>query len=664
MADQGTGIDYRRICVTCNRVVAAIREAHALPPIQPPIQSQRSVPQARRKTHDNILMAIPVMQAALQKYGVIQKARHVDLQRDIGLQEQISNLSQKTKNVAEKAQTLEQVVATLEVRQHQTQAPVSAPQAALAKENIDEQMSEVKVLADGIVHKFQDKAEALEQIVTRLEEHQRRAVATPINAVMFEQKIHDKMSAVKLLAEGLVENLNILEQKEGRVAPVQRGLEYPLASAELETQHQHMTLEAQQWKAKHEDQICQMQDLMLRYEELARAHDSQAARARELEVGHKTLQEQVERLTQQNVAHQESIQTLAPAADDAKCRELELHEVVLQAKGEAQQWQDLHQRAQAQYESAMLELQQSQLAGQQAVQEANMHRQELLSKQAELVQMNALNTKVRELENLVAKKQQEVDSLSQQLRETKSGQAAPTQEEVGEGATFGSLMDEIAALSAKVSQNLKDGPPKSLRSGSPPKSLRTGSPAKEQVPGKETASPTHFPDLAVSLSRAIKASSPLRERGNSASPLRDNSLTAAVAAREAGPSSLEANSSRLFPISAIGATPSPSKVLYTPAGFSGGNRASAPPQLAYPTVATSQAAPAYTYRSVSAPKAKSASFPMPRTMSGEGKSASIISISRTVSGEAGAATETSKGYRTLALRTVAAASPATTVSAI
>jgi len=696
MADQGTGIDYRRICVTCNRVVAAIREAHALPPIQPPIQSQRSVPQARRKTHDNILMAIPVMQAALQKYGVIQKARHVDLQRDIGLQEQISNLSQKTKNVAEKAQTLEQVVATLEVRQHQTQAPVSAPQAALAKENIDEQMSEVKVLADGIVHKFQDKAEALEQIVTRLEEHQRRAVATPINAVMFEQKIHDKMSAVKLLAEGLVENLNILEQKEGRVAPVQRGLEYPLASAELETQHQHMTLEAQQWKAKHEDQICQMQDLMLRYEELARAHDSQAARARELEVGHKTLQEQVERLTQQNVAHQESIQTLAPAADDAKCRELELHEVVLQAKGEAQQWQDLHQRAQAQYESAMLELQQSQLAGQQAAQDADTHRQELLSKQAELVQMSTLRSKVMQLENLVADKQQEVDRLSQQLRGAQAGhaekqqevdrlnqqlrgaqagqpapkqeiaqagKAAPKQEnveatrdlqeivEIGkaapkqeavEGTTLGSVIEEIA----KLKQSLRVSSPKSMRTISPPKS----SSFKEQTSPVSAAS-SFKGYLVKGSSYKGSASPPPSELVVNSAP------TVASLVRTASPPTSE----RV--VTSVPTLASPVAVEHvnpanTVAGLDAA-RSSPTARVRYSPAASARAtAPAATNARATA----SSQFPYPTTAAALQASAAYtqVSLPRAV----GAAMEIPMSYQTLAPQTAAPAFPSKSISAI
>mmetsp|Transcript_154620 Transcript_154620/g.296802 ORF Transcript_154620/g.296802 Transcript_154620/m.296802 type:complete len:255 (+) Transcript_154620:1-765(+) len=204
-----------------------------------------------------------------------------------------------------------------------------------------------------------------------------------------------------------------------------------------------------------------------------------------------------------------------------------------------------------------------------------------------------------ELESLVAEKQQEVDWLNQQLKETQAGREEPKQE-IGEEDTFGLVTDKIAALS-----QILDSAPTSLRTESAPKSsylIMEQEAAKEQAPAKETASPPRLSFGAIPIQGPphTTASPLISGRVNSAPALSSPvavepvssliSVKALVAAYEAGNSSPPAITSRALHSPAISARATPSRVLYSPAISA---RSTAPPQFVYPKVATSQASAAY-----------------------------------------------------------------------
>jgi len=400
-------------------------------------------------------------------------------------------------------------------------------------ERIQVKISAVNSLAEGLAHnlailekqkgrgapgvcdeQIQVKMSAVNSLAEGLVDNLSRLEKQNGGAEVFDANVHGKMYAMRSLAAGLVDNLTILEKQKGENVPGQQRFEHSSTVRELQTKHQQMT-----------------SDLMLKYQEVTRAHDSQAARAKEMENSNVRLQQQVELLTQQKNALQENLQSLArqvPVAS-ATCNasEGELHEALRalrQARGEVQQWQEQHQQAhgnaqmlKAQYENTMLELQQSQLVGQQAsalhqqaVEEADKHRQELLlMKESETMQVTTLKTKVMELESLVAEKQREVDSLSHQLRgtraekvgleKTRAVRVEPEKEILG-GAILGSVIEEIAALKKKVNH-------------SPSKSSSVTVPVRAMISSIEsTGYPMHAPRAATS-SKALTV-----EQGNLTPP--------------------------------------------------------------------------------------------------------------------------------------------------
>mmetsp|Transcript_25447 Transcript_25447/g.46828 ORF Transcript_25447/g.46828 Transcript_25447/m.46828 type:complete len:565 (-) Transcript_25447:23-1717(-) len=425
-------------------------------------------------------MKMAAVHATSPEVNLILKTWSVDLPRQTGLQEQFANLQQKSRSVEEKAQALEQKLAMFEqVQERRTRAPAVDSQVEGSTANLEHFSINIGAL--------QKKAVALEQNLVMFEQVQERGAQAP---------------ALELLVEGLTGDMEkkalTLEQMVARLEQVRRrqnGEPAKAPSALLDD-----------WKTNGGvPPLSGRRDLLQGYQEAARA------RVAELEAGHTLLQEQVEALTkrgswlqEQVETQQESIRSLSKAADAAKCRELELQEALLQARREVQQLQEQHQAAhdsaqtfQARYKNAMLELQQSQSAAQQAAQEADTHRrelqdaqsaaqqaaqeadthhQELLLNKVELLQIGALNTKVTELENLLAEKQYEVDRLKQQLRETQTG---------------------------KVSK--ETAPPKRELTGSLSNTPRT---TIRGVPAKETASPSRSPVRAVTTDRAVSSSFP------------------------------------------------------------------------------------------------------------------------------------------------------------
>jgi len=322
-----------------------------------------------------------------------------------------------------------------------------------------------------------------------------------------DAKFTAKIDAVEALADSLSQNLFLLESKVaagGAIAPaaVSRDLELQNEVQSWRTKHED------QYRV-HQDLMAKYNQISLSHQEMTRAHDSHAARALELEQSHRALQQEIEALTNQNSAHVQNIQSLtvqlqqpmsppkATAVDSGgSAREVELSAALLEARGERDHWQNQHglvisqheqvladmqhwqaqhqqasaqalhwetqhqqvsadmQNMQAQYERAVADLQQVQMTGQestaqyqQAVAEAAAHREALQLKDAELMQMGALNNKVVELEQMIALKQQEVDLVSQQLNEVSASKAIIEQDLLLNKNTAGDLQTLMGDMS-------------------------------------------------------------------------------------------------------------------------------------------------------------------------------------------------------------------------
>jgi len=185
---------------------------------------------------------------------------------------------------------------------------------------------------------------------------------------------------------------------------------------------------------------------MAQYQDAIKAHTAQAARLGEFEMAHIALQRQIQQIKNEKDAQIQSLKLqlkYVPSADSAaSVREMQLAAELAEVKktaehwesqyrvamAETHQWQLRHQfvtedlqKLQVEYQTAQGEMEHCQIILQemseqhrQAVQEAEMHQEELQKQRTEIVQ---LMEGLSKCERAAALRETEVDSLNQQLQE-------------------------------------------------------------------------------------------------------------------------------------------------------------------------------------------------------------------------------------------------------